>query len=399
METATADPPIRVLLVDDDPDDFVLTRAILNEIPGQQYCLDWVSEYDAALATICRQDHDVYLIDYRLGTRDGLSLLQEALAQGQQGPMILLTGQGELETDRAAMRAGAADYLEKSRLDATLLERAIRYACQQKRSEAELERMVRERTQDLEQEIAMRRKVEADLREADRMKDQFLAVLAHELRNPLVPIRNALGILQISDSPTGQSQAIDLLERQIGIMVRLIDDMLDISRIARGKLRLERESLSLPEILQAALEVSSSLLERAGVTYTTKLSPNLPPVFGDRIRLAQVFANLLNNAAKFTPRGGRVALTVTREDGYLAVRVRDTGVGIAPELLPRVFDMFAQVDRSAERTQTGLGIGLALVRNLVELHGGTVTAYSEGTGKGTEFVVRLPASVGPTLQK
>jgi len=393
MGTGTRDNPIRVLLVDDDEEDYVLTRGYLKDIPGRFYHLDWVAGYDDALAAICRAEHDVYLIDYRLDARDGLALLEEALGRGCVGPMILLTGQGEEEIDLAAMRAGAADYLEKSQLDGVRLERTIRYACLQKGLEKELEEKVRDRTRELEQEVAFRRRVEGQLRDADRLKDQFLAVLGHELRNPLVPIRNALGILQLAPNAESSRRAVELLERNVAVMVRLINDLVDVSRITRGKLQLEPESLDLREVIAAALDLSRPLLDQAGVTLTTRVPDDLPPFEGDRVRLAQVFANLLNNAAKFTPAGGGVTLTVEREaspEAALVVRVRDTGVGISAEQLPHIFGMFSQVGRSPEQAQGGLGVGLALVRTLVGLHGGSVTAASDGLDRGTEFTVRLP---------
>ena len=392
-------PPIRVLLVDDDEDDYSLTRELLEEIPGGRFRLDWVSTYDAALEAICRGEHDVYLIDYRLGARTGLELLREAQQRVCVGPMILLTGQGELEVDQAAMRARAADYLEKSRLDATLLERSIRYALQQWRTEAGLERKVEERTLELqrtnktlEQEIAERQRVEEALKEADRRKDEFLATLAHELRNPLAPIRNALEIMRLaSGNPKAIEQARVMTERQVTQMVRLIDDLLDVSRITRGKLRLDIGDIHLGEVIESAVEISRPLLEKAGLTLHIALPPAPVPLQGDRVRLAQVFSNLLNNAAKYTEPGGSVRVTVEVGDA-IVVRVRDTGVGIPAEMLPRLFELFTQVDRSLNRSQGGLGIGLALVRRLTEMHGGTVEASSEGPGKGSEFVVRLPRS-------
>ena len=378
-------PPVRVLLIDDDRDDYLLTRDLIAEIPGGRYRFDWVADYAAGLAAVCRGEHDVYLLDYRLGERTGLDLLAEARKQGCGGPVILLTGQNVWEVDLAAMESGAADFLEKGRLDATLLERSIRYALQQRRYEIELERKVQERTEALE-------RANEALREADQRKDEFLATLAHELRNPLAPIRNALEIMRLGPAnPQSGERAREIVERQVGQMVRLINDLLDVSRITRGKLALTVETVGVAETIETALETSRPLLDEAGVKFELVL-PSAPLlVSGDRLRLAQVFSNLLNNAAKYTERGGTVKLSVSREGAEAVIRVRDTGVGIPKDVLPRVFELFTQVDRTLNRAQGGLGIGLALVQQIVTLHGGSVSVHSDGIGKGTEFVVRLLA--------
>lgn len=241
-------------------------------------------------------------------------------------------------------------------------------------------------------ETELRERVEA-LREADRRKDEFLATLAHELRNPLAPIRNALQILQLTSDPSTAERARELIERQVGNMVRLVDDLMEVSRITRGKVSLQTLRIDIRIVVNSALEASRPLLEAAG----HKLSVSLPtsPIYieGDITRLSQVISNLLNNAAKYTPKGGRVGLVVDRLGNEAIVRVEDNGVGIAADMLPRIFDLFTQVDHTLERAQGGLGIGLALVRKLVEMHSGTVEGFSEGIGKGSVFTVRLPISL------
>lgn len=392
-----ADRPIRILLVDDDRDDYLLTRDYLRDIPGFRFELEWVAEYEPALAAINRGEHDVYLLDYRLGPKTGLDLLAETTVH-RTAPFILLTGQGEWELDNAAMRAGAADYLDKSRLDWTLLERSIRYALQQKRYEVELERKVRERTAALErtnaalhQEIQERRRAEQALREADRRKDEFLATLAHELRNPLAPIRNALEIMRIAGgNPQAIDQARAMMDRQVRQMVRLIDDLLDVSRITQGKLRLVPEKVDLTTLVESALELGRPAIAKAGLDLEVELPEEAIALYVDKVRIAQVFSNLLNNAAKFTEAGGKVMVRAWREGDFAVVSVRDTGIGIPPEQLPRVFELFSQVDRTVARSEGGLGLGLALVDRLVEMHGGSVQAISAGVGSGAEFIVRLP---------
>lgn len=235
------------------------------------------------------------------------------------------------------------------------------------------------------------REIAAQLSEADRRKNEFLAILAHELRNPLAPIRNALQIMQVTN---GDGEAVatasETMERQIGLMVRLVDDLLDISRISRGKIDLRRERVELASAVHHAVEAARSLAQCMEHDLTVTLPPQPIYVYADSIRLAQVVGNLLNNACKFTEKGGHISLTVEREAEQAVIRVRDNGIGIAPDQLSRIFEMFTQVDTSLERTVGGLGIGLALVQNLVEMHGGTVEVHSEGHGHGCEFVVRLP---------
>ncbi len=229
------------------------------------------------------------------------------------------------------------------------------------------------------------------LREADRRKDEFLATLAHELRNPLAPIRTGLHLLHISppgSEPAAQARA--MMERQLNHQIRLVDDLLEVSRISTGKIELRRSRLELAAAVLSAVETVRPMMEAAHHRLDISLPPEPVMLEGDFVRLAQVVANLLSNAAKYTDPGGRVALSVRREQGEAVVSVTDSGVGIAPEQLPQVFDMFSQAEGTRYRAQGGLGIGLALARRLAELHGGRVEARSEGAGKGSEFRVYLP---------
>lgn len=381
---AEPEPATRVLLIDDDEDDYLLTRDLLAEITQGNYELAWKSDYDEALNAICRDGYDVALLDYSLGIRTGLDLLRDARRKECDLPIIFLTGQSSPEIDKQAMASGAVDFLEKSRLDATILDRAMRYAVRQKRYEMELERRVRERTQELD-------RANAALREADKRKDEFLATLAHELRNPLVPIRNSLEIMRLSgDSVAAVAAARGLLERQVGQLVRLIDDLLDVSRMTRNKLALTMESLTVREVIDAAVEQSRPLLDKAGQSLTVHAPAAPIKLTGDRVRLTQVLVNVLNNAAKYSDPGGRVTVTARRKGDRAVVSVRDTGLGIPPEMIGKVFEPFTQVDRSLNRTQGGLGIGLALVRQLVEMHHGDVAVQSAGAGQGSEFSISLP---------
>lgn len=386
VPTLTPDRPVRVLLIDDDRDDYLLTRDLFTEVPGGRFVVDWVSGYEAGLEAMCRSEHDIYLVDYLLDARTGLELLQEARRRGCPGPVILLTGKGMWEVDHAAMKAGAADYLEKGRLDSTLLDRSVRYALWQSRYEAELERQVRERTDELA-------RANEALREADRRKTAFLGTLGHELRNPMAPIRNALEIMKLAGArPEMVAQAREILERQVRHLARLVDELLDVSRVTRGTLRLADEAFDLTAAVDEAVAQGRPAVEKAGLELRVERPEGAVPLRGDRGRLAQVIGGLLDNAAKYTPAGGRVTVSAAREGGEAVVRVRDTGAGLPPEALPRIFEMFTQVDRELDRTPEGLGNSLAVAAHIVRRHGGKLEAHSGGAGRGTEMVVRLPVA-------
>ena len=273
-------------------------------------------------------------------------------------------------------------------------------------AQSDLEDRVQQRTAELAEvnrnlqiEVEERKRLEQELKrrldqlaDADRHKNEFLAMLAHELRNPLAPIRNALHILKMpgADPPTLQ-RAREMMERQLAQLVRLVDDLLDVSRIIRGKVELHRESVDLVTVVRRAIETAQPVIDSHGHELTVSLPPEPVLLDVDVIRVAQALSNLLVNAAKYTEQAGRIWLSTEHQDGQVTIRVRDRGIGIAPELLARVFDLFVQADRTLARSQGGLGVGLTLVKRLVELHGGTVGVHSDGPGQGSEFTVRLPA--------
>jgi signal transduction histidine kinase/CheY-like chemotaxis protein len=250
----------------------------------------------------------------------------------------------------------------------------------------------------LEHEMQVRQRAEDALLAADRRKDEFLATLAHELRNPLAPIRTGLDILRLRSGDAQATQrATDIMERQLRQMVRLVDDLLDVSRINTGKFAIKTGRVELKAMVNDALEVVRPYIELHGHELVIDLPDR--PVFlnGDATRLAQILSNLLNNAAKYTNRGGRVSLKATVDERTLVIVVADTGIGIDPDMLDAVFEMFVQVDSTLERSNAGLGVGLSLARKLVELHGGTIDAHSAGLGHGSQFVARLPIVVEPEL--
>jgi signal transduction histidine kinase len=231
----------------------------------------------------------------------------------------------------------------------------------------------------------------AQIERADQQKNRFLSMLAHELRNPLAPIRSAVDVLRLcGDSPADLEWARDVIDRQVNHLIRLVDDLLDVSRITLGKIRLQLESLEAAEVVTAAIEISQPLIEKSQHQLAVEV-PDEPIVLnGDRARLTQVLANLLNNAAKYTPPGGTIGIVLERDGDTAVFRVHDTGIGIPPHMLDKVFDMFIQVENSLDRSQGGLGIGLTLVRELVAMHQGTIRVASEGHGCGSQFIISVP---------
>jgi len=253
-----------------------------------------------------------------------------------------------------------------------------------RQAHAELERRVEERTLELAH-------ANEALRDADRRKDEFLATLAHELRNPLAPIRNSLQILKMPrvDAATVE-RSREMMERQVHHLVRLVDDLLDVSRVMRGKIELRRERVELATVVARAVETVQPLVDAQGHELSVRLPNESLLLDADPVRLTQVVGNLLTNAAKYTEANGRIRLTAEREGDEAVLGVRDNGIGIAPAMLPRIFELFVQVDHASTKAHGGLGIGLTLVKNLVQMHNGTVEARSAGLGQGSEFVVRLP---------
>jgi len=245
-------------------------------------------------------------------------------------------------------------------------------------------------------DVSLQKRAQRELQEADAHKNEFLALLAHELRNPLGPIRHAVKILRAREPNRDElNWATSIIDRQTEHMVRLVEDLLDVARISRGTIELRREHVDVATVLKATVEANNPLIERSH--HHLKVTYPAAPLYveGDVTRLTQIVMNLLDNAAKYTDQGGQIWLSADREGETAVIRVKDDGIGIRSELLPRIFDMFTQAGMPAERAQGGLGVGLSLVERLVRLHGGTVTAHSAGLGKGSEFTIRLPVSQAP----
>jgi signal transduction histidine kinase/CheY-like chemotaxis protein len=299
-------------------------------------------------------------------------------------PILLLTrpGADSAESGEAVRTFGNVTLLERPLRLATLVT-SVRTALR-----------ARERQYQLREHLVERARAEEALRLADRRKDEFLATLGHELRNPLAPLLTALQLLKATGGPDPTiARTSMIMERQISHLVRLVNDLLEVSRITRGLLQVEREPVDLAYVIQSAVDTSRPLIDAAGHTLNVSLPAEPVTVHGDAVRLTQVVANLLTNAAKYTNAGGQVWISVRKEAKTAIISVRDNGIGIAPDQLASVFEMFTQVDRSSRLAQGGLGIGLTLVRSLVALHGGDVRAHSGGAGTGSEFIVEIP-SVG-----
>jgi signal transduction histidine kinase len=423
---------VNILLVDDQPARLLTYQSVLSEL--NQNLISAHSGVEA-LEKLMRDEFAVVLLDVSMPDMDGFEaarLIHEH-PRFERTPIIFVTGVHMSELDRLqGYKVGAVDYvaipvvpeilrskvavlveLYCKRRELTTLNRHLAEA-NERLSQANVA-LQEEKTRELEHlnatlqqanlemertnlalqgEVAERARIELALKEADRQKDEFLAMLAHELRNPLAPIRNAVHLMKMKPMQDPQLQlSRDIIERQLGQLMRLVDDLLDVSRITRGKINLARERIELGELVARAVETVTPTIEARGHTLTVEMPERALAIYGDPMRLTQVLGNVLGNAAKYTDTGGRIMLTARRRNRDVEIAVRDTGIGIPAEVLPRIFDLFTQLDHPTGRPQSGLGIGLALVRRLVEMHGGTVSASSAGAGCGSEFVIRIPVSV------
>ncbi len=427
-------PPVNILLVDDQPARLLSYRAILEPL-GET--LVEASSGTQALSRLMSTEFAAILLDVNMPVMDGFETARmiHEHPRFEHTPIIFVTAVNVTDMDRLrGYGLGAVDYvmvpvipeilrsklsvlieLHRKRRELQDLNTSLASANEhlatandalkaaQAREVNKLNEFLRRANAELEQsnaalqaEVGERQRAEDRLRDADRRKDEFLATLAHELRNPLAPIQGALNLHRLSsEQGSGPARELqEIMERQLRQMVRLIDDLLDVSRITRDKLNLRVAAIDLAEPLLAAVEASTLLLQSAGHRFEFEPPSTPMPLVADAQRLAQVISNLLNNAGKYTDAGGVVTLGAAREGDDYVIRVRDTGLGLTPEQLTGVFDLFVQVDSSLERTRGGLGIGLTLVRRLVEMHHGQIEARSEGSGKGSEFIVRIPVDTG-----
>ena len=373
--------PLHILLVDDDEVDRLAVKRLLRQA-GIEAEIEERTDRVGALAAVHERHFDCALLDYRLPATDGVTLLRDIRTTGVGVPVVALTGQGDEEVAVELMKAGAADYLNKNSLTAERLERSLRYAMALHRAEEE-RRLLLEREQ----------QARLEAQAANRAKDEFLATLSHELRTPLNAILGWAQLLAGGQlDPPMSRRAVEIIERNTRLQAQLIDDLLDISRIVTGKLRLELKTVTCQSILDAAIESSLPAAANKHVTLNRELNNGSDSILCDPGRMQQVIWNLLSNAFKFTPEGGQVTVSLHRNGSAMIVEVSDTGVGIEPEFLPHVFDRFRQQDAATTRKHGGLGLGLSIVRHLVELHSGSIAALSEGKDRGATFIVTVPVA-------
>lgn len=371
---------LRLLLIEDNPGDARLVREALADSKWRGLDLEHVASLGEGLARLAQGGVDAVLLDLTLPDSDGLDTLVRVLERAPRMPVVVLTG---LEDEALAFqlgRHGAADYLVKGRVDPDSLARSLRYAIERLQAE-EARRLAEERLREI-----------GRLRAVNQFKTQLLNTVGHELNTPLTPIRLQVDLLKrLAEGKLGEAEqrSLVILERNFDRLSKLVHDVLDVARLEAGRLELRLEPLDLGALVAEAAEAFEEPVRRAGVGLACSASQGLL-VRGDAARLGQVLDNLLSNAAKFTPRGGRIAVEVAPRDREVTVSVRDTGIGLRAEDLPKLFEPFSQVHDPMQHTQPGTGLGLFICKGIVEQHGGRIWAESEGPGKGATFTFALP---------
>ncbi|MBI4205998.1 MAG: response regulator [Betaproteobacteria bacterium] len=373
-----------ILIVDDLPDKLLVFETILEGL-GQNLVM--VRSGSEALAEVLRREFAVILLDVNMPDIDGLETAEyvRQYKKSAHTPIIFITAYADEMQTAKGYSLGAVDYI-LSPIQPEILRSKVKVFVELFHLQQQTRIMAEERVA-LERAETARRAAE----EANRLKDEFIAMLSHELRNPLAPIRTAMEVIRrTAPADPGLALASNMMERQVAHLVRLVDELLDMARMGRGRITLKKEQLELERVIAHGLEPVRPLIESRRHTLTVSVPPAPVWISGDFVRLGQIITNLVSNAAKFTREGGRIQVDATASRGQAVIVVRDTGVGIEPQVLPRIFELFVQGERSLDRSEGGMGIGLTLARQLAELHQGRIEAYSEGPGKGAVFTVFLP---------
>ncbi len=362
-----------VLLIEDDEEDYILLQRLLAKVPHQRYRVLWEQRPERGLAHMQRDDHDICLVDYRLGAASGIEVLKEARQQGYARPIIMLTGAGEGNIDIQALHAGADDYITKDQLQGELLHRLIRYAIERKKAEQERDRLLREQ-------------IIRDEREARRT--EFISMVVHELKTPITSLKGYSQLLGRRCERMGDAQGMQLatrMDQQVNRLTGLIDDLLDINRMEGNRLRLRESDFAFDELVEEVmadiqLTTEQHMLVKEGQTHAT--------IRGDRERIGQVLTNLLTNAIKYAPASERIVVRLARDEQSVTASVQDFGPGIPAEQQERVFEPFYRI-QGQETTASGLGLGLTIAANLIARHRGKIWVESE-EGAGTTFSFTLP---------
>lgn len=383
--------PVHFLLVDDLEENLLSLEGLLRR---EGLVLLRAKSGTQALELMLRHDIDLALLDVQMPEMDGFELAEymRGAERTRHIPIIFLTaGAADSQRRFRGYETGAVDFLHKP-IEADILRSKADVFFQLSKQKAMLafqrDELARRAAENEKLLFESRQNAEA-LRDADRRKDEFLATLAHELRNPLAPVVSGINLLKRIQSDPKGAEVCAMMGRQVAHLVRLVDDLLDVSRITQGKIELRRQRVALADAVQAAVEAASPQIDAYGHRLAVNVMADIY-VDGDMTRLSQMISNLLNNAAKYTPEKGEIAIEASVDDGMAMVEVRDNGLGLPPEAIGGIFDIFTQAHAGNPRTQSGLGIGLALVRRLAEMHGGSIAAQSEGAGKGSTFTLRLP---------
>lgn len=383
------------LLVDDLEENLLALDALLRR---EGLILLKARSGREALELLLKHDVALAIVDIQMPGMDGFELaeLMRGTERTCRVPIIFLTaGNADRQRKFRGYEAGAVDFLQKP-LDTDILRSKadVFFELYRQRQEVALQRdELRAKTEENARLLKESQLQAEALKEADQRKDEFLALLAHELRNPLAPIRNSLQIMRLTNNAADVvEQVCSVMERQLAHMVRLVDDLLDVSRISRGKIELRKEPIELAEVVRGAVETCEPIVRENDHQLTVSLPSEPIQIDADQTRLTQALCNLLSNAARYTENAGQINLSLERQGNEAVISVRDNGIGIPAPMLSRIFEIFTQVDRTLEKSQGGLGIGLTIVKRLVEMHGGTIEARSAGLGQGSEFVVHLPLS-------